>query len=63
MDNDALFDIFKTAIYSEHEAYEFYRKVAAEATNLEAKSLFEKLAAIEKGHQAALEELYKTLKK
>ncbi len=63
MDKDTLFDIFKTAIYNEHASYEFYRKAAEEATNLEAKSLFEKFSAIERGHQAALEELYKTLKK
>lgn len=63
MDNDTLFDIFKAAIYNEHEAAEFYRKAAAKTANMEAKSLFEKFAAIERGHEAALEELYKTLKK
>jgi rubrerythrin len=45
MDNDTLFEIFKKAIYDEHEAYEFYTKAAAETTNKEAKELFENFAA------------------
>lgn len=63
MDNDTLFDIFKTAIINEHNAYEFYLKAAKGTGNMEAKKLFESFAATELGHRGQLEELYKTLKK
>ncbi len=63
MDNDTLFDIFKIAIVNEYEAYEFYRKAAEGAVNIEAKKLFENFAATELGHKASLEKLYETLKK
>jgi len=63
MDNDALFEIFKTAIINEHNAYEFYLKAAKDAANIEAKNLFENFAATELSHRTKLEELYKTLKK
>jgi rubrerythrin len=62
MDNDTLFEVFKTAIVNEHNAYEFYLKAAKDATNLEAKKVFEEFAATELGHRTDLEELYKTLK-
>ena len=60
MDNEPLFKIFKKAIYDEHASYEFYLKAAADTTN--AKELFLKFAAIERSHENALEELYRTLK-
>ena len=63
MDNDTLFDIFKTAIMNEQAAYEFYQKAAKGTGNMEAKKLFENFAATELGHRSQLEELYKTLKK
>ena len=63
MDNDTLFDIFKLAIVNEHEAYEFYRKAAADTSNAEAKALFERFAATELSHKTGLEELYKQLRK
>jgi rubrerythrin len=63
MDNDSLFDIFKTAILNEHNAYEFYLKAAKGADNMEAKKLFENFATTELTHRTQLEELYKTLKK
>lgn len=63
MDNETLFDVFKTAIINEHNAYEFYRKAAASAVNEEAKKLFENFAATELGHRTKLEDLYKSLKK
>ena len=63
MDNDTLFEVFKSAIINEHNAYEFYLKAAAGASNIEAKKLFENFAATELGHRTKLEELYKTLKK
>ncbi len=62
MDNEALFNIFKKAIYDEHTSYEFYLKAAADTTNKDAKELFAKFAAIERSHENALEELYRTLK-
>jgi rubrerythrin len=62
MDNDTLFEVFKTAIVNEHNAYEFYLKAAKDSTNLDAKKIFEEFAATELGHRTDLEELYKTLK-
>jgi len=62
MDNDSLFDIFKTAIMNEHQAYEFYVKAAKTAANEEAKKLFEAFAAEELKHEHKLEDLYKTLR-
>jgi len=62
MDNDTLFEIFKTAILNEHNAYEFYLKAAKETGNSEAKKLFEKFAAQELRHEHDLEDLYKSLK-
>jgi len=63
MDNNTLFNTFKTAIMEEHKAYEFYLKAASSTTNEEAKKLFEGFAAEEMRHVHALEELYKNLKK
>ncbi len=63
MDNETLFEVFKTAIINEHNAYEFYLKAAKGASNIEAKKLFENFAATELGHRTQLEELYKNLKK
>jgi len=62
MDNDTLFEVFKTAMVNEHNAYEFYLKAAKDAVNVEAKNIFEKFAATELGHRTELEKLYKTLK-
>jgi rubrerythrin len=63
MDNDTLFNTFKTAIMEEHKAYEFYLKAAGATTNEEAKKLFEGFAAEELSHVRSLEELYKSLRK
>jgi rubrerythrin len=63
LDNDALFDVFKTAIMSEHESYNFYLKAAETTSNAEAKRLFEQFAAVELKHERELEALYRTLKK
>ena len=63
MDNDTLFEVFKTAILNEHNAYEFYLKAAKDSVNVEAKKLFENFAATELNHRTELEELYKKLKK
>jgi rubrerythrin len=62
MDNNTLFEIFKTAIISEHKSYEFYLKAAKETDNAEAKKLFEQFASVELKHEHGLEELYKSLK-
>lgn len=62
MDNDTLFNIFKTAIMDEHKSYEFYLKAASTATNVEAKKLFEDFAAQELKHEHDLEKLYRTLR-
>ena len=62
MDNDTLFDIFKTAIINEHKAYEFYLKAARDTDNMEAKKLFEQFASVELKHEHDLENLYKSLK-
>jgi rubrerythrin len=63
MDNDTLFEVFKTAILNEHDAYEFYLKAAGGTDNPEAKKLFEQFAASELKHEHGLEELYKSMKK
>ena len=63
MDNDTLFEIFKTAIINEHNAYEFYLKAARDTANVEAKKLFEQFASTELKHEHDLEEIYKSLKK
>ena len=63
MDNDTLFEVFKTAILNEHNAYEFYLKAAKDSVNEEAKKLFANFAATELHHRTDLEELYKKLKK
>jgi rubrerythrin len=63
MDNDTLFEIFKKAIYNEDAAHDFYTKAAAQTTNKDAKTLFEKFATMELSHRTALEDLYRTLKK
>lgn len=62
MDNDILFNIFKTAIMNEHKSYEFYLKAASSTTNGEVKRRFESFAAEELRHENDLEELYKTLR-
>lgn len=62
MDNETLFEVFKTAIVSEHNAYEFYLKAAKETAQVEAKKLFEQFATVELKHEHDLEELYKTLR-
>lgn len=62
MDNDTLFNIFKTAILEEHKSYEFYLKAARDSTNVEAKKLFEDFAVSESNHEHALEELYRNLR-
>jgi rubrerythrin len=63
MDNETLFEVFKTAIINEHNAHEFYLKAAKETRNAEARKLFENFAATELGHRTQLEELYEALKK
>ena len=63
MDNDTLFEICKTAILNEHNAYEFYLKAARDTDNKEAKELFEQFAVSELKHEHSLEDLYKALKK
>jgi rubrerythrin len=63
MDNETLFEIFKTAIVNEHNAYEFYLKAARDTSNTEAKKLFEQFASAELKHEHGLEDLYKSLKK
>jgi rubrerythrin len=62
MDNETLFQVFKTAIMNEHNAYEFYLKAARDTDNTEAKKLFEEFASAELKHERDLEELYKSLK-
>jgi rubrerythrin len=62
MDNDTLFEVFKTAIMNEHNAYEFYLKAARDTNNMDAKKLFEQFASAERKHERDLEELYKSLK-
>lgn len=63
MDNETLYEVFRTAILNEHEAYEFYLNAANSTANVEAKELFRKFAAVELKHEQDLEELYKQLKK
>ena len=63
MDNDILFEVFKTGIMNEHNAYEFYLKAARDTDNPDAKKLFEQFAAAELKHEHDLEDLYKSLKK
>jgi rubrerythrin len=63
MDNQTLFEIFKTAIMNEHNAYEFYLKAARDTDNANAKKLFNQFASAELKHEHELEDLYKSLKK
>jgi rubrerythrin len=62
MDSETLFEVFKTAIMNEHNAYEFYLKAARNTDNVEAKKLFEQFASAELKHEHDLEDLYKSLK-
>jgi len=62
MDKDALYEIFRKAMYDEYAAHEFYLKAAADTSNKEAKELFTRFAAIELGHRMELEKLYRTLR-
>ncbi len=62
MDRRMLFDIFKQAIKSEDEAFEFYSTAAQNAGDQDATSLFKKLADTELQHKKELEALYKTLR-
>lgn len=62
MDKETLFEVFKTAIINEHNAYEFYLKAARDTDNEEAKKLFEHFASMELKHEHDLEELYKSLR-
>lgn len=62
MEARELFEIIKTAIENERDAYNFYMTAAAGATDPETKRLFEKLADMELGHEKKLEERYRVLK-
>lgn len=56
-------EALRIGINAEKEDIAFYSKAAAEATDIEAKEMFNRLVAVEKGHQELLEEEYDWLSK
>lgn len=62
MKREDLFDIFKIAIESESEAFEFYQKAAKNTTDPESKKLFEEFALMEESHLTKLKDRYRKLR-
>ena len=56
-------EALRIGINAEKEDIAFYSKAAAETTDTEAKDMFNRLVAVEKGHQELLEEEYDWLRK
>lgn len=56
-------EALRIGINAEKEDIAFYSKAATEATDIEAKEMFNRLVAVEKGHQELLEEEYDWLRK
>lgn len=56
-------EALRIGINAEKEDIAFYSKAAAETTDTEARDMFNRLVAVEKGHQELLEEEYDWLRK